>query len=81
MSSRKLRIILVRLYWNLNFLDFFEKTTQISNFMTIRPVGAELFHVDTRGRTDGQTELSNLVVAFCNFANEPKMEFTLVYIL
>jgi len=29
------------------------ENTQISNFMTIRPVGAELFHAD--GRTDGQT--------------------------
>jgi hypothetical protein len=33
--------------------------------MKIRLVGAELFHVDRR--TDGQD------VAFCNFANAPKM--------
>ena len=26
----------------------FSKSTQISNFMRIRPVGAELFHVDRR---------------------------------
>jgi len=31
----------------------FEKNTQISNFIKIRPVGAEFFHAD--GRTDGQT--------------------------
>ena len=27
-------------------IDFFPKYTQISNFMKIRPVGAELFHAD-----------------------------------
>ena len=31
----------------------FPKNTQISNFMKIRPVWAELFHTD--GRTDGRT--------------------------
>ena len=34
--------------------DRFSKNTQISNFMKIRPVRAELFHAD--GWTDGQTE-------------------------
>jgi len=33
-----------------NFLDRFSIITQISNFMKIRLVGAELFHAD--GRTD-----------------------------
>jgi len=32
------------------FWTDFQKNTQIYNFMTIEPVGAELFHVD--GRTD-----------------------------
>ena len=45
-------------------MDKFSKNTQISNFMQIRPMGAELFHVDR------QTELIN---AFRNFANAPKM--------
>jgi len=31
------------------------KSTQISNFMKIRPVGAELFHADG-GAVDGQTD-------------------------
>jgi len=36
--------ILIRLYlWNFNFLGTFSKNIQISNFMQIRPVGAELF--------------------------------------
>jgi hypothetical protein len=36
---------------------------QISNFMKIRPVGAELFHAD------GQTNITKLIIAFRNFAN------------
>jgi hypothetical protein len=35
--------------------------------MKIRPVGAALFHAD--GRTDRQTDMTNLIVAFRNFAN------------
>jgi len=37
--------------------QFFSKNTQISNLMTIRSVGAELFHTDgqTDVQTDGQT--------------------------
>jgi hypothetical protein len=38
--------------------------------MTIRPVGAELFHAE--GRTDRQTDMTKLIVAFRNFANAPK---------
>ena len=45
-SSCKVPVNLVRLYWNLNFLDIFSKNTQISNFTKIHPVGAELFHAD-----------------------------------
>ena len=37
--------------------------------MKIRPVGAEL---DADRRTDGQTEMTKLIVAFRNFANTPK---------
>jgi hypothetical protein len=39
--------------------------------MKIPAVGAELFRAD--GRTDGQTDVTMLVVAFCNLANAPKM--------
>jgi hypothetical protein len=34
--------------------------------MKILPVGAELFFAD------GQTDMTKLMVAFCNFANAPK---------
>ena len=34
--------------------------------MKIRPLGAELFHVD------GQTDVTKVIVAFRNFANTPK---------
>jgi len=44
----------------------FRKNPQIQNFMTIRPVGAELFHVD------GRTDLTKLIVAFRNFSKAPK---------
>ena len=33
----------------------------MSNLMKICPVGAELFHAD------GRTEMTKLIVAFCNF--------------
>jgi hypothetical protein len=41
--------------------------------MKTRLVGAEVFHADRRtdGRTDRQTDLTKLLVAFRNFANAP----------
>jgi hypothetical protein len=44
--------------------------------MKIRLVGAELFHADgriDRGK-DRQTDVTKLIVAFCNFANASKKE-------
>jgi len=42
--------------------------------MKIRPAGAELFSADrqTDGRTDGQTDMMKLLVAFRNFGNTPE---------
>jgi hypothetical protein len=42
--------------------EFRKKKAQISSFMKIRPVGAELFHAE------GQTDRHNLIVAFRNIA-------------
>jgi hypothetical protein len=48
----------------------FSKNSQISNFMKISPVGAELFHTDRR--TNGRTGMWKLIVALRNFTNAPK---------
>ena len=53
-----------------DLLDRFSKNIQISNSTKIRPVEAELFHAD--GRTDIQTDMMKLIVAFRNFANASK---------
>ena len=51
----------------LDFFDRSSKSTQISNFMKIRAVGAHFFHAD--GRTD--TDMTKLTATFSNFGNEP----------
>jgi hypothetical protein len=48
----------------------FSKNPQISNFMKIRPVEAELFHAD------GRTDMTKPIVAFRNYANAPKSEIS-----
>jgi len=44
--------------------------------MKIRPVGAEMFHVDRRtyGQTDRRTTTMNLIVAFRNLTKAPETE-------
>jgi len=61
-SSCKVPVILVRFHWSLNFVDKFAKNNPISNFIKIRPVGAE-FHAD------GQTYMTLLIGTFRSFAN------------
>ena len=51
-------------------LQFFSKTSQISDFIKIRQVGAELFYADRR--TDGRADLTKLIAAFRNSANTPE---------
>jgi hypothetical protein len=43
--------------------------------MEIFPVGSEFFHVDTQ--MDGQTQVTKLLVAFCNFVNAPNNDILL----
>jgi len=59
-------VIIVRLKYSFNFLNRFSKNTQISNLIKIRPVGDEVFHAN--GRTDIQTDMTKVTVAFRNFA-------------
>ena len=64
--SCKVPVILVRFYWNLNFLYIFSKNTLISNFIKIRPLGAELSHVDRR--TNRHDEANSRFLRFCERA-------------
>ena len=52
--------------------QIFEKKVQISSFIKICPVGADLFHADT------QTDKTKRIVAFRNFANAPKNGISVV---
>jgi len=59
--------------FNINWVfvaDLKKKHLWVSNFMKIRPVGAELFVAG--GRTDGQTDMIKLTAAFRNFAKAPR---------
>jgi hypothetical protein len=47
-------------------VERFSKNIQISDFMKILSVGAELFHADRR------KDMIKLMVAFRNFSNAPK---------
>ena len=49
-----------------------KKEAKISSFIKIRPVGVKLLNTDRR--TDGQTHMTKLIVAFRNFANAPKSD-------
>jgi len=42
--------------------------------MKVRPVGAELFHWDSR--TDGRTDMTKLIVTIRTLANAPKNSIT-----
>ena len=47
-------------------VDRFSKNIQISNLMKICPVGAELLHAE------GRTDMTKLIVVFCDFVKGPK---------
>jgi len=53
----------------MNFLDRFFKNTLISNIMKTRSSGRRVVPC---GRTDRQTDMTELIFAFLNFARAPK---------
>jgi hypothetical protein len=57
-SSCKAPVIVVRLYWILNYLDRVSKINQMLTFMKILPAESQLIHADrpTVGRTDWWTD-------------------------
>ena len=61
-------LIKLKIFWQIL------KNTQISDFMKIRPVVAELFHAggQTDRQTDRQTDTTKLTVALRNFSIAPK---------
>jgi hypothetical protein len=63
--SYKYLLFFVRFLWNLNFLDSFSKSTQMSHLTKIRPVGPE-FLAD--GRKDSHEEDSSRFSKFCESA-------------
>jgi hypothetical protein len=56
------------------FLIYFQKNAQISNFIEIRLVEAELFQAEgqTDRQRDRETDIKKLTDTFCNFANATK---------
>ena len=75
-SSCKVPVFLVRFYLHLHLLNRFFEKYEVSNFMKICQVGAELLHVDgqTNRRAERLTDMTELIVAFRNFAIAPKPE-------
>jgi len=71
-SQSKVPVILVRFEGNLNFLGRDSENAQMSDFMKIRPMGAELFYADRKTRDE-------TVFAFRNFANTPEISFNIPF--
>ena len=85
-NSCKGSLIIVAFQSNLNFLDRLSKNAQMSNFMQIRPVGAEFFHAEkrtnkqTEKQTDMQTEIHDETSShFTQFSTSPITYTTFVY--
>jgi hypothetical protein len=65
-SSCKVSFIIVSFQSNLDFLDIFSKNLQISNFLKIRPVEAEVFHADRQ--TERHDEANSHISQSCGSA-------------
>ena len=65
-SSCNVRVILVIFQQNLNFFQQISKNNKISNFMKIH---RRVFCVRMDGQTDGETDMTKLIVAFRSFAD------------
>jgi hypothetical protein len=75
---RRIQHIIIHLQWssckvpgisNLNLPDRISQNPQIPNFMKIRQVGAELFHMDSQ--TVRQPHMTKIRVTFRSFVNAP----------
>jgi len=64
--SCKVQSVLVRFQRDFKYRDKFSRSTQISNLMKIRLVGAEPFHPDRR--TDRNDKANNRFLQFCESA-------------
>ena len=71
-SACKVAVILLQLQLNLNFLHRF--IPNISNFMKICPVGAELFHADGK-KMEGRVGMTKITRTYRNFTNAPTKRF------
>jgi hypothetical protein len=57
----------------------FEKIAEISNFMDIRPMGAEFYRADRQ--TEGRIGMTKRIVAFHNFVNSLEKNSGSVFIM
>jgi hypothetical protein len=78
-SSCMVPVILVRFWWNLNFLNTFSKYTQISNLMKICLLGAELFMWTDRQR-HRCTDIIKLIVTFTILWTHSESELCTFYV-
>ena len=64
--------VFVRFEWTLNFSQYIFKKYLNIKFYENPSNGSWVFFIRTNGRTDGKTDMTNLIVTFCNIANAPK---------